>query len=268
MHLSRNNKQTRQRRAASTPTVALQLLASTAPLLLVAALSASPTLAAAAGPSKSTSRVLRDTDELASAAAAAAAAVQSPSSPDLSPRPPPSPPMRGPRAVPCTTNTDVTWDVAGSVWKRRSPVPDRFNSNGRYFVLQAVRGDDMNFVKFRVFQDLVTEVQPCVGYVREASKLRMVMNASDPETCPDKFDEYYGVCGRYVFMTGTYVGATKETSNSGRDGDGGAGADAVGGGGGKDNGARRDWHGDGKLGMSLSVVLFLLAAVAGLPTLE
>jgi hypothetical protein len=29
------------------------------------------------------------------------------------------------------------------------------------------KGDEMNYVKFRVYQDLVTEIQPCIGYLRE-----------------------------------------------------------------------------------------------------
>ncbi|KAJ3308201.1 hypothetical protein HDU76_004078 [Blyttiomyces sp. JEL0837] len=123
-------------------------------------------------------------------------------------------------ALACDTNTDVTWDIQGPVWRRSSAVPDRFNSNGRYFVLQAVRGDDMNFVKFRVFADLITEVQPCVGYVRDHEKLRVIMNATDPTSCPDKFDEYAGVCNRFVFWTGTCKsgkcksGATSSISSS------------------------------------------------------
>ena len=32
------------------------------------------------------------------------------------------------------------------------------------------------------------------------------MNATDPTTCPSKFDEFFGVCNRLVFWTGTYTG--------------------------------------------------------------
>ncbi|KAJ3094589.1 hypothetical protein HDU97_007882 [Phlyctochytrium planicorne] len=90
-------------------------------------------------------------------------------------------------AVPCKTITDVTWDVNGNVWKRSAAVPDRFNSNGRYYVRQVVKGEDMNFIKMRVFFDLVDEAEVCVGYIREGDKLQMIMSSTQPEVCPDKF---------------------------------------------------------------------------------
>ncbi|KAJ3110167.1 hypothetical protein HDU96_006853 [Phlyctochytrium bullatum] len=53
------------------------------------------------------------------------------------------------RIRPCKTITDVTWDISGNVWKRSASVPDRFNSNGRYYIRQVVKGVDMDFVKVR-----------------------------------------------------------------------------------------------------------------------
>ncbi|KAJ3210782.1 hypothetical protein HDU67_005021 [Dinochytrium kinnereticum] len=51
--------------------------------------------------------------------------------------------------TPCKTITDVGWEVNGN--------------------------------------DLVDEVEACVGFLRDGSKLRTIMNATDPSTCPDKF---------------------------------------------------------------------------------
>ncbi len=108
-----------------------------------------------------------------------------------------------PAALACESNLDVMYEISGNIWRRQSANPDRFNSNGKYYVLQAVQGDEMNYVKFRVFQDLVTEIQPCIGYVREGKVLRIQMNTTDYSSCPDKPDEYAGVCNKWIFSTAT-----------------------------------------------------------------
>ncbi|KAI8853650.1 hypothetical protein BC829DRAFT_439762 [Chytridium lagenaria] len=77
--------------------------------------------------------------------------------------------------TPCKTITDVSWDVQGNVWRRNAAVPDRFNSNGRYYIRQVVKGSDMDFVKFRVFVDLVDEMETCVGYTKEGGIPKRVL---------------------------------------------------------------------------------------------
>ncbi|KAJ3082007.1 hypothetical protein HK102_001977 [Quaeritorhiza haematococci] len=106
----------------------------------------------------------------------------------------------------CQSNLDVSYEITGNIWRRFSSNPDRFNSNGKYYILQAVKGSELNYVKFRVFADLVTEVQPCIGYVREGRILRIQMNTTDYTQCPKLPDEYAGVCNRYAFSTATCTG--------------------------------------------------------------
>ncbi|KAJ3196353.1 hypothetical protein HK101_009166 [Irineochytrium annulatum] len=167
----------------------------------------------------------RQEQESASAASSVAAAHPTARPPSRHP-PSDAGPGTDMSALACDANTDVTWDINGPIWKRYSSVPDSFNSNGRYYVLQAVKGDEMNFIKFRVFANLVDEIQPCIGYLRDGNRLRIMINATNANTCPDKYDEFAGVCKRWVFWVGTCSSGPCLTGGAG-----GGGATAGGGGG-------------------------------------
>ncbi|KAJ3123416.1 hypothetical protein HK098_001909, partial [Nowakowskiella sp. JEL0407] len=103
----------------------------------------------------------------------------------------------------CSEVRDVTYDIRGGIWRRTSSIADRFNSNGKYYILNVVRGNELTYVKFRVYADLTDEEQPCIGYIREGRIIRMQMNTTSPKHCPNAPDEYAGICNKWSFFTAT-----------------------------------------------------------------
>ncbi|TPX46497.1 hypothetical protein SeMB42_g03665 [Synchytrium endobioticum] len=107
-----------------------------------------------------------------------------------------------PSDLACIDTNDVTYEIKGNILRRRSAAPDIFNSNGKYYLLNAVQGEELGYVKFRVLQNLVREIRPCFGFVREGRNLLIQMSTSNYLECPAQRDEFAGVCNRYFYAVG------------------------------------------------------------------
>ncbi|TPX32160.1 hypothetical protein SmJEL517_g04710 [Synchytrium microbalum] len=107
-----------------------------------------------------------------------------------------------PADLACVDTNDVTYTIKNNLLVRTSASPDLFNSNGKYYLLNAVAGEELSYVKFRVLADLIHEIRPCFGFVRDGRTLSIQMSTTNYLECPAQRDEYAGVCNRYFYANG------------------------------------------------------------------
>ncbi|KAI9297618.1 hypothetical protein K502DRAFT_340082 [Neoconidiobolus thromboides FSU 785] len=101
----------------------------------------------------------------------------------------------------CQKVDEIPWSISGTQWTQQLDVDPLYDSNGRWGIKELIQGDNINFVKIELLKNSIDSIEPCIGYMREGTKLFMMFNSTNPSTCPQKFQFFNDVCSNTVDYT-------------------------------------------------------------------
>ncbi|KAJ9073883.1 hypothetical protein DSO57_1011996 [Entomophthora muscae] len=113
----------------------------------------------------------------------------------------------------CQKEGGLTWTITGTTWTQSSSSDPLYNSNGRWTIKELIRDDSINFVKIELLKNSIDLIEPCIGYMRDGPKLFMMVNSTNPSTCPQKFQFFNDVCSNTVDYTVSECQSGKCTKN-------------------------------------------------------
>ncbi|KAI0226342.1 hypothetical protein L0F63_003015, partial [Massospora cicadina] len=115
----------------------------------------------------------------------------------------------------CQKNEGLQWAISGSSWTQTSSDGNDplYNSNGRWSIKELIRDESINFVKIELLKNSIDLIEPCIGYMRDGSKLYTMLNSTNPSTCPQKFQFFNDVCSNSVDYTVSECLSGKCTKN-------------------------------------------------------